>query len=158
MRRLLPLLLLASAVVLGACGTPAADGGAGPAPSDAAGPGGGTGISQAENDLRIDVDRGDGSPPESWTLVCVGFVEGTHPQAQAACDHLAGMTDPFAPIAADTMCIQQYGGPQTARITGRWQGGPVDLELSRVDGCRIAQWDSLGPVLPVPVTGVQPLG
>jgi hypothetical protein len=25
----------------------------------------------------------------------------------------------------------------------------VDLELSRVNGCLIGQWDSLGPLLPV---------
>jgi hypothetical protein len=31
----------------------------------------------------------------------------------------------------------------------------VDLELTRVDGCRIAQWDGLGPLLPGPV-GVEP--
>ena len=99
-----------------------------------------------------------GTPAESWTLVCAGSVEGTHPEAQAACDHLAGMAAPFAPLPEDAMCTQEYGGPQTAHITGRWQGDPVDLELSRVNGCRISQWDSLGPVLPVPATGAEPLG
>ncbi|NEK86334.1 hypothetical protein GCU60_11265 [Blastococcus saxobsidens] len=154
-------MLLSGAVALAACGSPAGDDGgaaSGPSAPETADGGAAAGISQAENDLRIDVDRGDGSPPESWTLVCVGLVEGTHPQAQAACDHLAGMADPFAPLPEDAMCTQQYGGPQTARITGRWAGDPVDLELSRVDGCRISQWDSLGPLLPVPVGGTQPLG
>ncbi|RBY93421.1 hypothetical protein DQ237_18435 [Blastococcus sp. TF02-8] len=141
---------LAAAVVLSACG-----GGAGGA-SSGGGPTGGdvppaAGISRPENDLRIDVDRGDGSPPESWTLLCAGVVEGTHPQAQAACDHLAGMADPFAALPGDVMCTEQFGGNQTASVTGRWHGEAVDLELSRSDGCRISQWNSLGPVLPIPV-------
>jgi hypothetical protein len=116
-------------------------------PGDAAG----GGISQADDDLQVHVDRGDGTPPEVWTLTCVGFVEGTHPDAEAACAHLAGLDDPFAPLPDDVVCTEQYGGPQTARVTGRWDGEPVDLELSRTDGCRIAQWDSLGPLLPIPV-------
>ena len=159
MRRPLPLLLLACAVVLGGCAStdpdPAGGAGAGTggAPPDA---GAGSGISQADNDLRIEVDLGDGSAPQTWTLTCAGSVEGSHPRATDACAHLEGMTDPFAPLPEDRMCTEQYGGPQTAHITGEWRGAPVDLELSRVDGCRISQWDSLGPVLPVPV-GVEPL-
>ncbi|CCG03288.1 SSI family serine proteinase inhibitor [Blastococcus saxobsidens] len=162
MRRLLPLLLFASAVVLGGCasadpepdGTGGAVAGSGGAVPDT---GSGSGISQAENDLRIEVDLGDGVAPQTWTLTCVGSVEGTHPRAADACAHLDGMTEPFAPLPEDLVCTEQYGGPQTAHITGRWRGEPVDLELSRVDGCRISQWDSFGPVLPVPV-GVEPLG
>jgi hypothetical protein len=65
------------------------------------------------------------------------------------------MKDPFAPIPAHIMCSQIYGGPQTAHVTGRWKGKPVDLALSRVDGCRIEQWGSLGPLLPGPV-GISP--
>jgi hypothetical protein len=61
---------------------------------------------------------------------------------------LQGLGDHFAPVPADAGCTQVYGGPQTARVTGRWAGQPVDLQLSRTDGCRIAQWDRLGPLLP----------
>jgi hypothetical protein len=106
------------------------------------------GISRAENDLTIDVDLGDGSELRSWTLTCVGSAEGSHPDAEAACAHLQGLEEPFAPLPQDTMCTQQFDGPQTAHITGVWGGEPVDLELSRTDGCRIAQWDALGPLLP----------
>ncbi len=152
MRRLLPLLLPVAVLVLAGCAstddsepaagpTPGADGSAGGDPVSG-------GISQADNDLQIEMDLGDGSAPQTWTLTCVGFVEGSHPEAQAACDHLAGMDRPFAPLPADVVCSQQYGGPETARVLGRWGGEPVDLELSRVDGCRIAQWDSLVPVVP----------
>lgn len=151
MRRLLPLLVLAVVLVVAGCASgedadPAASGTPDATGSDpAAG-----GISQADNDLRIEVDLGDGSAPVTWTLTCVGFVEGSHPQAQAACDHLAGLERPFAPLPEDVVCSQQYGGPETARVLGRWGGEPVELDLSRVDGCRIAQWDSLVPVVPAP--------
>jgi hypothetical protein len=100
------------------------------------------------NDLVVVLDRGDGSAVQRWTLSCAGTVEGTHPAARAACDHLRSVDDPFAPIPDDTMCTQQYDGPQTAHVTGRWGGEPVDVRLARTDGCRIAQWDGLGPLLP----------
>ena len=143
--RLLPLLVLAAALVTAGCGSdddaaPDATGG-----DLAAG-----GISQADDDLQIEVDLGDGRAPVTWTLSCLDGAEGSHPQAQAACDHLAGLERPFAPLPEDVVCSQQYGGPQTARVLGRWDGEPVDLDLSRVDGCRNAQWDSLVPVVPAP--------
>ncbi len=153
MRRHLLLLAPVVLLVLAGCGGTSDDGpGSGDAP--AAGDGGADpaagGISQPENDLQVEIDLGDGSAPQTWTLTCAGLVEGTHPAAQAACDHLDGLEQPFAPLDPDLMCSQQYGGPQTAQVRGRWGGEPVDLELSRVDGCRIAQWDALVPVLPAP--------
>jgi hypothetical protein len=114
-------------------------------------------IRQADNDLVVEVDPGDGSPPRTYTLSCVGVVEGDHPDAEEACAHLKSLDDPFAPIPDDVVCTELYGGPQTARVRGLWRGEPVDLELSRVDGCRISQWDSLGPLLPGEV-GVEPPG
>ena len=155
MPRLLPVVLLAGAALLSACAPGTGDAVGGPAaPSDAERPA--SGIAQADDDLRIEVRLGDGAPSHTWTLRCGASVEGSHPRAADACAHLEGMTDPFAPLPDDLICTEQYGGPQTAHLTGRWQGAPVDLELSRVDGCRISQWDAFGPVLPVPV-GVDPL-
>ena len=142
MRILFPLLTLI--LLTAACARSAEESGS----SDAGSPGGAAGISRAENDLVVRVDRGDGSAPESWTLTCAGTAEGTHPDAAAACAHLQDMADPFAPIPADVACTEQYGGPQTAHIAGVWGGKPVDLEVTRVDGCRISQWDGLIPLLP----------
>jgi Subtilisin inhibitor-like len=129
----------------------AAQPGAGGGDAGSAGSGAGSaagGIEPTENDLAVELDRGDGSPLERYTLVCAGVAEGTHPDAQAACEHLRGMADPFAPLPDDLMCTEQYGGPQTAHVSGRWGGQPVDLQLSRVNGCLISQWDGLGPLLP----------
>jgi hypothetical protein len=141
------LLVVVPLVVLTACAQSGGSGGAQPttaSPSPAAG-----------DQLTITIDRGDGREPEEYTLVCDGTAEGTLPDPQAACDHLTEADNPFVPIPADAVCTEIYGGPQTATITGTWRGTPVDLELSRVDGCRISQWDALGPLLPGPV-GVEP--
>jgi hypothetical protein len=96
----------------------------------------------------VSVDLGDGSPAQEWSLTCVGFVEGSHPQAEAACAHLRDRDDPFAPLPPDRVCTEQYGGPQTARVSGVWGGSPVELSLSRTDGCAIDQWDGLVPLVP----------
>lgn len=134
-------------LLLAACGSPAGGGDAA-APSSSSPAADATG----DGDLVIEVDRGDGSEPARYTLVCGDAPEGDHPDPAAACDHLAGMDAPFAPLPSDMACTEQYGGPETARITGRWHGEPVEAELSRTDGCRISQWDGFGPVLP-PVEG-----
>ena len=99
--------------------------------------------------LVVEQDAGDGSPPQRWTLRCSrDGAAGDHPDPDGACAHLSGLDDPFAPLPADRVCTEQYGGPQTARVTGSWRGEQVDLRLSREDGCAISQWDSLGPLLP----------
>ena len=148
--RTLLLLTLVAAATLTACAEPAG----GAAGDGAAGTSSGGGASR---DLVVEIDRGDGSPAERYTLTCGDVVEGDHPDGAAACRHLADLDDPFAPVPGDAVCTEQYGGPQTARVTGTWDGEPVDLELSRINGCYIAQWDALGPLLPGPV-GVAPPG
>jgi hypothetical protein len=138
--------LVAAVLSLGACATPGGDDAAsGAPPADSSG---GGDVTRADEDLQVTVDLGDGSPVEEWTLSCAGDAQGSHPDPEAACARLAGTTDPFAPLGADLVCTEQFGGPQTARVSGRWDGRPVDLELSRSDGCRIAQWDSLVPLVP----------
>jgi hypothetical protein len=143
-------LLVLSLLLLAACGSESVSSSGPPAssPTDSADSlAAGGGISRADNDLLIEIDRGDGSAPERWSLTCVGFVEGDHPRAEEACEHLKAMDDPFAPIPDDAICTQIYGGPETAHVTGLWRGEPVDLQLSRSDGCRIDQWERLGPLL-----------
>ena len=87
---------------------------------------------------------------QTWTLTC-DPPGGDHPAPAAACGALAGLREPFAPLPADAVCTEQYGGDQTARVTGTYRGAPLALELSRVNGCSISQWDRLGPLLPGPV-------
>lgn len=77
---------------------------------------------------------------------------GVRADAQSACDALDRLSEPgkelFAPVAGDALCTLQYGGPATARVTGTWQGRAVDAGFSRANGCEIARWDALTPLLP----------
>ncbi|MET9530197.1 MULTISPECIES: SSI family serine proteinase inhibitor [unclassified Streptomyces] len=77
---------------------------------------------------------------------------GTHASPQRACDRLdqlaADKRSPFAPVPTTMMCTMQYGGPATAHITGVWRGQPVDATFRRTNGCEIARWNALEPVLP----------
>ena len=107
-------------------------------------------------DLVVQIHRDAGSPAETYHLVCGATVSGNHPAGVAACAHLNTLAHPFAPLPAGVMCSQIYGGPQTAHVTGRWKGAAVDVRLSRVDGCRVEQWNSLGPLLPGPVGAAPP--
>jgi hypothetical protein len=99
--------------------------------------------------LTVELDRGDGTPAESWTLECEEPAASTHPDAGAACAALEALDDPFAPLPDDMACTEIYGGPQEARVTGSWNRSNVDLTVHRRNGCEIGQWDSLVPLLPV---------
>lgn len=127
-------LLLVPLLLLAACG----------ASEDALDPG----AAPPSSGLSVAYDAGDGSAPVTWTLVCGDPVSGSHPDAEAACAHLQELDAPLAPLPADMICTEQYGGPQTARVTGRWAGEPVDLALARSNGCFISQWDGLVPLVP----------
>lgn len=98
-------------------------------------------------DVVIEIVRDVGAEPERLTLTCEP-TGGTHPAAAQACADLAQASEPFAPLPSDQVCTEIFGGPQTATVTGTHRGEQVRLELSRSDGCHIAQWDGLGAVLP----------
>lgn len=45
------------------------------------------------------------------------------------------------------LCTQQYGGPQIAVVTGTFHGRDVHSTFTRTDGCEIARWNAMGPLL-----------
>ncbi|MFC8256612.1 SSI family serine proteinase inhibitor [Streptomyces sp. NPDC057291] len=160
MLRRLALTAVASLAVLSAA-APVATAGTGPLPllpvplplpSALQGDGGTEGTQ-----LRVTVsDSGDREADGVYELRCLP-AGGTHPVAQQACDRLAELAqstdrnagaDPFRPVPADTMCTQQFGGSATARVTGTWRGQHVDASFDRTNGCEIARWNTLRPVLP----------
>jgi|SRR3954453_582509 hypothetical protein len=97
--------------------------------------------------LSIVTDDGNGKTA-TWTLTC-DPAGGTHPDPTAACAALAAKGATAMPaVAKDVMCTQQYGGPQTAKITGTWKGETVDSSFSRTDGCEISRWQALTGLLP----------
>jgi hypothetical protein len=76
---------------------------------------------------------GMAGPSERWTLRCGP----------------TGGTSPFRRIPKNALCTQIYGGPHVARVTGRFRGNRIWAEFRRRDGCEIARWERLGPLLPL---------
>ncbi|MCH0572609.1 hypothetical protein I3F60_25750 [Streptomyces sp. MUM 136J] len=77
---------------------------------------------------------------------------GSHPDVDGACRAVERNTrwgtETFAPVPEGSVCTMQYGGPATARVTGTWDGRPVDAVFGRGNGCEIERWDRFVPLLP----------
>jgi hypothetical protein len=101
-------------------------------------------------DVTITVDAGETS---TYTLSC-DPPGGDHPDPETACaallDAASQDPSPLDPVPAEQVCTEIYGGDQSAVIKGSVEGEPVRAELSRVNGCEIARWDALLPVLVEP--------
>ena len=89
--------------------------------------------------LTIAVMPGNGEPARDSTLRC-GPPGGTLPRPAPACTKLAKLKDPFAPVPADAMCAQVYGGPEVARVKGTYRGRRVNAVFNKKNGCEIARW------------------
>ena len=94
---------------------------------------------------------GQGRPgKKTYTLRCAP-VGGTLPKRAAACAKLASMTHPFAPVKKRSVCMDIYGGPQEALVTGRLRGYSVRAGFSRKNGCEIARWERVRFLFPIAV-------
>ena len=83
-----------------------------------------------------------------WSLRC-DPVGGTLPRRVAACRELARVGwRAFEPVPPDIACIEIFGGPQVAIVSGRVDGHRVWARLSRVDGCQIGRWERVPSLLP----------
>jgi hypothetical protein len=104
--------------------------------------------SPADGALTVVLDDGGGTQ-QTWELACSaeGELSGDHPDAQNACDALDAAKDPWAPVPADMACTMIYGGPQVATVKGSWKGVEVDATFNRTDGCEIARWERIAPLL-----------
>jgi hypothetical protein len=68
---------------------------------------------------------------------------GTHPDPAKGCAALDAHPEALHPVPGDMACTQIYGGDQVALI----EGDGVHAVLNRSNGCEIARWDALAPVL-----------
>lgn len=100
-----------------------------------------------DTDLTIVVNTGSGST-KRWRLTC-NPPAGTHPDPEAACRALqSNGAVALPPVPKDKACTQIYGGPETASITGTWQGEQVMSTFARNDGCQISRWKLMEGLLP----------
>jgi hypothetical protein len=68
--------------------------------------------------------------------------------AEADCPEIAAVEpEVFEPTPGNVACTQQYGGPETATVTGTFKGEPVDAKFSRQNGCEISRWEDAAPIL-----------
>jgi hypothetical protein len=98
----------------------------------------------AELTVTVDPDGDGGAKPKTATVKCGPASDSKE------CAALGDMkADVFEPVPGNIACTQQYGGPETAKVTGTFKGEQVDAEFSRVNGCEIARWEKMSPVLAV---------
>ena len=88
--------------------------------------------------------EGRGGERLEATLTC-DPAGGSHPDSAAACAVLLEHEDALEPVPGDVACTEIFGGNQIATITG----AGVRASFSRVNGCEIARWDALAPVLEI---------
>jgi hypothetical protein len=112
----------------------------------ACGSDGSTAAQQPRYDLKIEYwPAGSDGEMRTATLTCDPD-GGSHPDPARACDALLENEDALEPVSRDVACTQIYGGNEVASVTGEG----VSAALSRVNGCEIARWDRLEPVLELP--------
>ncbi|MCL3859581.1 SSI family serine proteinase inhibitor [Actinotalea sp. K2] len=144
--------VLATAVVVGllALAGCATGGEAGSPSPDVEVPGAPTPIETDEptTELVVTVDETGDGQTRTWTLTC-DPPGGDHPDPEGACATLGtvDIAEAFAPVPADQMCTQQYGGPQVATVQGLVGGEQVDATFSYTNGCEISRWDNLTALL-----------
>jgi hypothetical protein len=92
-------------------------------------------------DLTVEVDPDGSAPtePKAATLTC---------DAPEDCPEIDSL-DPtvFEPTPGNVACTQQFGGPETAKVTGTFKGEDVDAEFGRQNGCEITRWKDAAPLL-----------
>ncbi|MET4095429.1 serine protease inhibitor [Arthrobacter sp. UYCu712] len=103
-------------------------------------------------DLTIRLTESPGAPEYSFRLEASGGAAtagSTLPDPAAALKAVDRFGEDifFPKPGPPKMCTQQYGGPQVAVVTGWFLGRRVHSEFSRTDGCEIARWRAMAPLL-----------
>jgi hypothetical protein len=98
--------------------------------------------SLTELTVTVDPDGEGAKRPRETTVRCEA------PEDSDVCRAIARLQPAaFEPTPGNVACTQQYGGPQTATVTGTLRGEPVDATFSLVNGCEISRWRDVAPVL-----------
>jgi hypothetical protein len=126
------------------------------APAPPPPPTGGAGAPTQGTSLTVDVTA-EGQAIRSGTVECAASgASGTGhladpAAAQAACtllrDNPGARNRLVNGVDPNRMCTQIYGGPDEARVQGQLDGQPVDTVVDRRDGCAMAEWDILVPLV-----------
>ena len=123
-----------------------------PAPSPAPSPPPAPTPGNGDAELSIVFKASPSATAESFTLVCEDGVPaaGTqHPKPEAGCAALKANPAIVirSPRPTDIACTMQYGGPQTAAVSGAVDGRGFESTFSLTDGCEISAWEAARDVL-----------
>ena len=88
----------------------------------------------------------------TFTVGCLGrIVKGTHPNRVAICKKLIQSgTKIFAPVPAQIMCSQIYGGDQIGKVVGSVTGKKVTATFNRINGCQVSRWNGASTLFTFP--------
>lgn len=108
--------------------------------------------SMARYDLTVTFwPKGKDGPSRTASLTCDPN-GGTHPDPGRACPALDAHPEALRPVPGDVACTEIYGGDQVAEVEGTGPGGErIRAILNRTNGCEIARWDALAPLIELPV-------
>lgn len=103
-------------------------------------------------ELQITVIPEPGATPQEYLLQCDGTTPSgasNVPDPEEACVLMEESARALFFTTPDPtlQCTQQYGGPQTAVVTGTIDNRPVEAELARTNGCEIDRWEAMKPLL-----------
>ena len=103
-------------------------------------------------DLTILLTESPGGPQYTFRLQAAEGAPGAgstlpDPAAALAAVQRFGEDIFFPKPGPPKMCTQQYGGPQTAVVTGWYLGREVNCRFARTDGCEIARWRAMAALL-----------
>lgn len=111
-----------------------------------------SGPGEGNAELSITVKPAESQPAINYTLICqdgIPTAKSKHPLPAKACQTLKNNPAVLMPRprSKEVICTQQYGGPQTATVTGTVDGVPVDTWFARRDGCEISRWNAAESIL-----------
>jgi len=96
----------------------------------------------ADLSVTVDPDGTGAEKPRTAEVTCDAAGDSE------VCGAVAKLTaENFAPTGSDMACTQQFGGPETATVTGTLNGEKVDAQFSRENGCEISRWQDVEPLL-----------
>lgn len=107
--------------------------------------------SMARYDLTVTFwPKGKDGPARTASLTC-DPIGGTHPNRTEACGALDAHPEALHPVPGDVACTEIYGGDQVAEVDGVGpESGSMRAILNRTNGCEIARWDALAPLIELP--------
>jgi hypothetical protein len=108
-------------------------------------------------DLSIRADDGAGTVKEA-RLECSGTKTDVRGLPGRDPAELCGLARQLAAFfarkpEAGRACTQIYGGPEAASVRGTIGGREVERRFSRRNGCEIADWERVAPLLPLEAEG-----